>query len=136
MAPDCATTLIVAVPRFTCELLADPPQPLMAIPSMTTAVTTTANCGRRGYGRLRVRHIVRLSNTIAANTVQRPIISGIKSPKCITLDEVVTVSTVFAVPLVGVITAGLKLQVTPATGAQENATLFANPPEGTTLSMN
>jgi len=36
----------------------------------------------------------------------------------------------------GVTAAGLKLQVTPATGVQENETLFANPPEGTTFNVN
>src|SRR6266571_6223612 len=117
MAPDCATTLIVAVPRFTCELLADPPQPPMAIPSMTIAVITTANCGRREYGRLRVRHIARLSNAMAANTVKGPITSGIKNPNCNALADVVTVRSVLAVPLAGVTAAG---QVTPATGVQEN----------------
>jgi len=34
------------------------------------------------------------------------------------------------------IAAGLKLQVTPAIGVQENVTLFAKPPAGVTASMN
>src|ERR1700751_5737971 len=121
MPPDRATTLIVAVPRFACELLAFPPQPLMAIPSMTIAVTRTANCGRRGYARLRARHIARLSNAIAARTVKGRIRSGIKNPKCRALADVVTVSKALAALSTGVTVAGLKLQVTPATGVQEKA---------------
>src|ERR1700739_5144502 len=96
MAPDWAMTLIVAVRRFTCELLAFPPQPPTAIPSKTIAVTATANCGRRGSARLRACHIARLSNAIAASAVKGGIKSGIKNPKCRALGEVVTVSTVLA----------------------------------------
>src|SRR5882724_5784034 len=136
MAPDCATTLIMAVPRFPCELPADPPQPLMASPSIRIAVITKANCGRRRHGRLRLRRIARLSKAIAASTVKGPTSSGIKNPKCEALADVVTVKTVLAAPLAGATAAGLKLQVTPATVVQENETLFANPPEGTTFNVN
>src|SRR5258706_11696143 len=137
MAPDCATTLIVAVPRFTRELLADPLQPPTASPRVTIAATMTANCGRRRqHGRLRLRHIARLSNAMAANTVNGPSSSGIKNPKCEALADVVTVRTVLAAPLAGVTAAGVKLQATPATGGQENEKLFADPPEGTTVHVN
>ena len=50
--------------------------------------------------------------------------------------EVVTVNVVLAFPLEGVTEAGLKAQVMPVTGEQENVTLFAKPPEGATVSMN
>ena len=52
------------------------------------------------------------------------------------LAEVVTVNVVLAFPLEGVTEAGLKVQVMPVTGEQENVTLFAKPPEGATVSMN
>src|ERR1041385_1336323 len=119
MAPDCATTLIVAVPRFTCELLAGPPQPPTASPRMTIAATTTANCGRRRPGRLRLRHIARLNNAMAASTVKGAISSGIKNPKCKALAEVVTVRTVLAAPLAGGAAAGGKREGYPATGGKK-----------------
>src|SRR5260221_683306 len=136
MAPDCATTLLLAVPRFTCELPAVPPQPLMGSPSIRIAMIVTASCGPRRHGRLRLRHIARLSNAMASITVKGPTSCGIKNPKCETLADVVTVRTVLAAPLAGVTAAGLKLQVTPATGVQENETPFSNPPEGTTFKVN
>ena len=41
-----------------------------------------------------------------------------------------------AIPLAGATVAGMKLQAMPATGAQVNVTLSANPPAGVTVSMN
>ena len=73
---------------------------------------------------------------MASITVKGPTSCGIKNPKCEALADVVTVRTVLAAPLAGVTAAGLKLQVTPATGVQENETPFSNPPEGTTFKMN
>src|SRR5260221_5961157 len=136
MAPDCATTLIVAVPRFTCELPAFPPQPLMASPSIRIAMIVTASCGPRRHGRLRLRHIARLSNAMASITVKGPTSCGIKNPKCETLADVVTVRTVLAAPLAGGTAAGVKPQGTPANGGQENETPLFNPPEGTTFKVN
>ena len=43
---------------------------------------------------------------------------------------------VLVAPLAGVTVAGLKVQVRPVTGEQENVTLFVNPPVGVTVSMN
>ena len=48
----------------------------------------------------------------------------------------VTVNVVFAAPLAGVTVAGMKAQVIPVIGEQENVTLFARPPAGVTVSMN
>jgi hypothetical protein len=50
--------------------------------------------------------------------------------------DVVTVNVVLAFPLEGVTDVGLKVQVTPVTGEQENVTLFAKPPADVTVSMN
>jgi hypothetical protein len=57
-------------------------------------------------------------------------------PKCTRLTLVVTVSVVLAAPLLGVTAAGLKVQVAPVTGEQENATLLVKPPDAATFSMN
>ena len=46
------------------------------------------------------------------------------------------VSVVLAAPLAGVTVAGLKAQVIPATGEQENVTPFAKPPAGVTVNIN
>jgi hypothetical protein len=43
---------------------------------------------------------------------------------------------VAAAPLAGVTVAGLKAQVIPIIGEQENVTLFAKPPAGVTVKMN
>ena len=48
----------------------------------------------------------------------------------------VTVNVVLAAPLAGVMVAGLKVQVMPVIGEQENVTLFAKPPAGVIVRMN
>ena len=48
----------------------------------------------------------------------------------------VTVNVLLAVPLEGITDAGLKVQVMPVTGEQENVRLFAKPPAGVTANMN
>jgi len=49
---------------------------------------------------------------------------------------VVTVSVVLAAPLAGVTDTGLKAQVIPTTGKQENVTAFERPPAGVTVNIN
>src|SRR5258705_10537293 len=93
----------------------------------------TANSGRRRqHGRLRLRHIARLSNAMAGNTVNGPISSGIKNPKCEALADVVTVRTVLAAPLAGGAAAGRQQQATPATRKEKKAALLVNAPAGPT----
>src|SRR5439155_7089878 len=53
-----------------------------------------------------------------------------------TQSEVYTVNVVLAAPLAGVTIAGLKVQVMPVMGAQENVMRFAKPPAGVIVSMN
>ena len=59
-----------------------------------------------------------------------------RNPKPETLEEVVTVKVVFAIPLARFTAAGANAQVIPATGEQENVTLFAKPPVGVTVNIN
>jgi hypothetical protein len=81
-------------------------------------------------------NIARTSKLKAMIKAQGPITAGIKNPYRVTLVEVVTVSVVLAVPLAELTVAGLKVQLMPVTGEQENVTLFAKPPTGVTVSMN
>lgn len=65
-----------------------------------------------------------------------PIKLNSKIPQCETFAAVVTVNTVLAAPFAVVTVAGLKLQVIPTIGGQENVTLLVNPPAGVTVNMN
>src|SRR5260370_41073316 len=93
---------MAAGPRVLGGHGGEPAHPPTASPRVTITATMTANSGRRRqHGRLRLRHIARLSNAMAANTVNGPISSGIKNPKCEALADVGTVRTVLAAPLAG-----------------------------------
>jgi hypothetical protein len=48
---------------------------------------------------------------------------------------VVTVNVVLATPFAGITVEGLKAQVIPMIGKQENVTLFAKPPAGLTVKV-
>jgi len=137
IAPDWAVTMIEAVPRFGCVLLLYPPQPLITSPSAAIAATAVAGSSEaRATRTLLARGMAKLNKTNARRRAQGPSRSGVRTPYCETLAEVVTVNVVLAAPLAGVTVAGLKAHVIPIIGGQENVTLFAKPPPGLTVSVN
>ena len=127
-----------AVPLFGCVLPPYPPQPPITRTSTTiasdaAAVVSVKDRAIRNFPPLDNARISKLKTT---NKAPGPITSGTKNPYRATLLEVVIVSVVLAVPLAELTVAGLKAQLMPETGVQENVTLFTNPPTGVTVSMN
>jgi hypothetical protein len=135
-APDWAVTLTVAVRRFVGVLLLYPPQPPIASANVNIKTAVAATGENRADGSFRTRHMANPNNAIAKRRPSGPNCPGIGVPSCAAPGETVTVIAVFAGPLAGVTVAGLKLQVTPVIGPQENATVPANPPRGVTVSAN
>src|SRR5258708_3467874 len=109
----------------------------MTSPSAIIAATAVAALSEaKAIRTLLARHIAKLNNASGIRRAQGPTRLGITSSLLETLGEVVTVKVVVAAPLAGVTIAGLKVQVIPMIGEQENATVFVNPPAGVTVSMN
>lgn len=137
IVPDCAVIMIEAVPRFGCAPLPYPLQPPITSTKAIIAPAAVAFSTKvRGIRTLLMLHIAMPNKTKAARREHGPSNVGTTSPYRETVVEVVTASVVLAAPLAGVTVAGLKAQVTPATGEQENVTLFEKPPAGVTVSIN
>ncbi len=118
-------------------LLLYPPQPLITSPSAAIAAAAVAGSSEaRATRTLLARGMAKLNETNARRRAQGPSRSGVRTPYRETLAEVVIVNVVLAAPLAGVTIAGLKAQVIPIIGEQENVTLFAKPPAGVTVRMN
>lgn len=135
--PDWAVTLIVAVRWVAGVLLPYPPQPPIATANVKINAAIAGTGDKRTDGTVRTRHITYPNNAIAKRRPNGPIGTGIISALGFAaFGDTVTVNFVFAGPPAGVTVAGLKLQVTPVIGPQENATLPANPPVGVTVRTN
>src|SRR5690348_4172736 len=125
-----------AVPLFGCVLPPYPPQPPIARTSATIASDAVAvgSAKDRAIRNFPPLDIARISKLKTTNKAHGPITAGTKNPYRATFLEVLIVSVVVAVPLAELTVAGLKAQLMPKTGEQENVTLFTNPPTGVTVS--